>query len=52
MPFGYRESGGYCAPTSDQAPAAVPKGAGQCPAGWYRAQQLLPRRAVADTLAP
>jgi hypothetical protein len=25
-PSGYRESGGYCAPTSDRAPVAVPKG--------------------------
>jgi hypothetical protein len=30
---GYRESGGYCAPTSDRAPAAVPK-RGQCPSNW------------------
>jgi hypothetical protein len=29
----YRESGGCCAPTSDQALAAVPK-VGQCPSGW------------------
>jgi hypothetical protein len=32
-PSGYRESGGYCAPTSERAPAAVPK-RGQCPANW------------------
>jgi hypothetical protein len=32
-PSGYPESGGYCAPTSDRAPAAVPK-RGQCPSGW------------------
>jgi hypothetical protein len=32
-PSGYRESGGYCAPTSDRAPASVPK-TGQCPSGW------------------
>ena len=33
--FGYRERGGYCAPTSRDAPAAIPKPAGkQCPAGW------------------
>ena len=30
---GYRPSGGYCAPTSDRAPAAVPK-RGQCPGGF------------------
>jgi hypothetical protein len=24
-PSGYRESGGYCTPTSDRAPVAVPK---------------------------
>jgi hypothetical protein len=29
-PSGYTESGGYCAPTSDRAPAAIPK-RGQCP---------------------
>jgi hypothetical protein len=32
---GYRESGGYCAPTSDRAPAAVPK-RGQCPSGFMQ----------------
>jgi hypothetical protein len=32
-PSGYRESGGYCAPTSDRAPNAVPK-RGQCPSGY------------------
>jgi hypothetical protein len=35
-PSGYRESGGYCAPTSPRAPAAIPKGAGQCPSGWMQ----------------
>jgi hypothetical protein len=34
-PAGYRESGGYCAPTSDRAPAAVPK-RGQCPSNWMQ----------------
>ena len=34
-PSGYRESGGYCAPTSDRAPAAVPK-VGQCPSGFVQ----------------
>ncbi len=29
-PSGWRESGGYCAPTSERAPVAVPK-RGQCP---------------------
>jgi hypothetical protein len=34
-PSGYRASGGYCAPTSDRAPAAIPKPKGQqCPSGW------------------
>jgi hypothetical protein len=32
-PPGYRESGGYCAPMSRDAPAAIPK-RGQCPSGW------------------
>ena len=32
-PSGYRESGGYCAPMSRDAPAAAPK-TGQCPSGW------------------
>jgi hypothetical protein len=32
-PSGYRDSGGYCAPTSDRAPAAVPK-TEQCPSGF------------------
>ena len=32
-PSGYRDSGGYCAPTSDRAPVAVPK-TGQCPSNW------------------
>ena len=34
-PSGYRESGGYCAPTSSRSPAAVPK-IGQCPSGWMQ----------------
>jgi hypothetical protein len=34
-PSGYRESGGYCAPTSDRAPNAVPK-RGQCPSNWVQ----------------
>jgi hypothetical protein len=34
-PSGYRESGGYCAPTSERAPAAVPK-RGQCPSNWVQ----------------
>jgi hypothetical protein len=34
-PSGYTESGGYCAPTSDRAPAAIPKH-GQCPGGWVQ----------------
>ncbi len=34
-PSGYRESGGYCAPTSDRAPVAVPK-VGQCPSGFVQ----------------
>lgn len=34
-PSGYRESGGYCSPTSPDAPAAIPKQPGkQCPSGW------------------
>jgi hypothetical protein len=32
-PSGYRDSGGYCSPTSDRAPVAVPK-RGQCPSGY------------------
>jgi hypothetical protein len=39
-PAGYRGSGGYCAPTSDRAPAAVPKGAGQCPSNWTQSGDL------------
>lgn len=31
-PSGYRESGGYCAPTSGSAPDAIQK-RGQCPSG-------------------
>jgi hypothetical protein len=34
-PSGYAQSGGFCAPTSDRAPAAVPK-VGQCPSGWVQ----------------
>jgi hypothetical protein len=34
-PSGYRESGGYCAPTSPRVPAAVPK-TGQCQSGWMQ----------------
>jgi hypothetical protein len=45
----YRESGGYCAPTSDRAPAAVPKGRGQ-PSGWTQERRLLRRDAAALTL--
>jgi hypothetical protein len=34
-PSGYRESDGYCAPTSERAPVAVPKVPGrQCPSGF------------------
>jgi hypothetical protein len=32
-PSGYRDSGGYCAPTSDRSAVAVPK-QGQCPSGY------------------
>jgi hypothetical protein len=32
-PSGYRESGGFCAPTSDRSAVAVPK-RGQCPSGF------------------
>jgi hypothetical protein len=32
-PSGYRESGGYCAPMTRDAPIAVPK-QGQCPSGY------------------
>jgi len=32
-PSGYRESGGYCAPTSPRSPDAIPK-RGQCPSGF------------------
>jgi hypothetical protein len=32
---GYRASGGYCAPTSERAPVAIPKVPGrQCPNGY------------------
>jgi hypothetical protein len=34
-PSGYRESGGYCAPMNDKAPAAIPK-VGQCPSGFVQ----------------
>jgi hypothetical protein len=30
-PAGYAQSGGFCAPTSERSPVAVPKGRGQCP---------------------
>src|SRR6266545_724677 len=36
-PAGYRESVGYCAPTSGRAPAAVPK-RGQCPSNWTQSR--------------
>jgi hypothetical protein len=32
-PSGYRENGGYCAPTTRDAPIAVPK-TGACPSGY------------------
>jgi hypothetical protein len=32
-PAGYRESGGYCAPTAGTKRDAIPK-QGQCPSGW------------------
>jgi hypothetical protein len=32
-PSSYRESGGYCVPMSERAPAAIPK-RGVCPSGW------------------
>ena len=36
-PAGYRETGGYCAPTSDRAAPAVPKTkTGQCPTNWVQ----------------
>jgi hypothetical protein len=34
-PAGYRESGGYCAPTSERAPVAIQK-IGQCPIGFVQ----------------
>jgi hypothetical protein len=34
-PSGYRDSGGYCTPTSDRAPAAVPKRE-ECPSNWVQ----------------
>jgi hypothetical protein len=34
-PAGYRESGGYCAPTNDRAPVAIPK-TGRCPSNWMQ----------------
>lgn len=34
-PSGYRDSGGFCAPMSRDAPAAIPK-VGQCPSGYYQ----------------
>jgi hypothetical protein len=34
-PSGYRESGGFCSPTSPRSPDAIPKPKGQqCPSGW------------------
>jgi hypothetical protein len=34
-PSGYRESGGFCAPMTRDAPAAIPKVKGQqCPSGY------------------
>jgi hypothetical protein len=38
---GYRESGGYCLPMNDKAPAAMPK-TGQCPSGWMRSGDSWP----------
>jgi hypothetical protein len=35
-PSGYRESGGYCSPTSSRAPVAIPKERGQCPSGFMQ----------------
>jgi hypothetical protein len=34
-PSGYRESGGYCAPMSPNAPQAIVK-TGSCPSGWMQ----------------
>ena len=45
-PAGYRESGGYCAPTSDRAPVAVPK-VGQCPSVICAERGILPRHPAA-----
>ena len=36
-PSGYRESGGYCVPMNDKAPAAMSK-TGQCPSGWMQSR--------------
>jgi hypothetical protein len=33
-PSSYRESGGFCMPISERAPAAIPK-VGVCPGNWY-----------------
>jgi hypothetical protein len=45
-PAGYRESAGYCAPTSDRAPTAVPK-TGSLSKRMGAVRGLLPRRAPA-----
>ena len=37
----YRESGGYCLPMNDKAPAAMPK-TGQCPSGWMQSGDSWP----------
>jgi PAS domain-containing protein len=42
-PSGYRESGGYCAPTSDRASVAIPK-TGQCPSNWMQSGAYCIRR--------
>ena len=34
-PSGYRQSGGYCAPTSDRSQPAVPNRRLLCPSGWF-----------------
>jgi hypothetical protein len=34
-PAGYRESGGYCAPSRNDVAPAIPK-TGQCPSGWHQ----------------
>jgi hypothetical protein len=50
-PSGYRESGGYGAPTSDRAPNAVPK-RGQCPSGWTRSGAYCNRHALSHCSGP